>query len=71
MNLQSAPQRNGEKQFSDVQKGASPESPRSKFAVVSLWGWLAHHTLQLEVYMDKVCHGTQQSGGCFKDEECK
>ena len=41
----------GDKQFSE---GASPESPRSKFAVVGLQDQFGHHTLQLPVYMYKV-----------------
>ena len=31
-------------------RGASPESPRSKFTVVGLRDQLTHHTLQLRVY---------------------
>ena len=63
----------GEKQFRMCGRGASPESPRSKFAVVGLRDRLAHHTSQLRVYMCKVRHGTQQSCGCLEDEErnCK
>ena len=54
-------------------RGASPESPRLKFAVVGLRDQLAHCTLLLRVYMCKVRHGTQQSCGCLEDEErnCK
>ena len=48
---------------------ASPESQRSKFTVVGLWDRVAHHTSQLQVYMYKVCHRTQQSCGCLEDEE--
>ena len=40
-------------------KDASPESPRSKFAVVGCSDRLAHHTLQFQVCMYKVCHRTQ------------
>ena len=50
-------------------RDASPESLRSKFSVVGLQDQLAHHTLQLRVYMYKVCHRTQQSWGCLEDEE--
>ena len=50
--------------------GSSPESPMSKFTVVGLRDCLAHHTLQLQVYIYKVC---QQSCRCLKDEKqnCK
>ena len=46
--------------------GSSPESPRSKFTVVGLRDCLAHYTLQLRVYMYKVC---QQSCRCLEDEK--
>ena len=54
-------------------RGASPETPRSKFAVVGLQDRLAHHTLQLRVYVYKVCHGTEHNWRCLEDNgrNCK
>ena len=59
----------GEKQFRVCRRRASPECPRSKFTVVGLWDRLARRILQLQVYMYKVRHGTQQRCGCLEDEE--
>ena len=60
----------GENSFQMCGRGASPESPRSKFTVVVLWDQL---TLLLRVYVYEVCHGAQHNCGCLKDEEgnCK
>ena len=47
------------------------KSRESKIEVHCSWFVGPSHspTSQLQVYMYKVCHGTQQSCGCLEDEE--
>ena len=55
-----------EKQFLDVRKGH--KSGESKVEV-GLQDRLSHHTSQLQVYMHKVRHETQQSCGSLENEK--
>ena len=59
----------GEKQFSDVRKRRKSREFKIKVYCCWLWDRLAHHTLQLRVYMYKVHHETQYNYRCLEDEE--
>ena len=63
----------GEKQFSDVWKGLKSRESKIKVCCSWLRDRLAHHPLQLRVYMYEVRHGTQYNCRCLEDEErnCK
>ena len=63
----------GEKQFSNVRKSRKFRDSNIKACCSWLRNRLVHHTLQLRVYMYKVCHRTQYNCRCLEDEErnCK
>ena len=59
----------GEKPFSDVRKRRKSRESKIKVCCSWLQDRLAHHILQLRVYMYKVHHGTQHHCRCLEDEK--